>query len=192
MYISSLSVASLFLLVANSSFIPSADAFSVVNSPKQVIQPLSPILSKAQAGSRLTCLYQSSSTESSEVSEASPAEKKKTKKLTLLTFDLDDTLYPIETIINEANVAFARIMGTFGYENIEPSQIVSTGRDIRERMALTDPKDAACLSHTEIRRLAIREEMEKIVYQRKLEACAEDWATQVSSLSPLVVQNAKT
>lgn len=192
MHISSLSVTSLFLLATSSSFIPSADAFSPVNIPNRAIQPLSSILSKAQAEPTLTRLYQSSSTESSEVSEAEPAEKKKTRKLTLLTFDLDDTLYPINTIIDEANVAFARMMATFGYENIEPSQIVETGRSIRERMALTDPKDAACLSHTEIRRLAIREEMEKIVYQKKLEACAEDWATQVSSLSPLVVQNAKT
>lgn len=83
-------------------------------------------------------------------------------------------------------------MSNYGYDNIEPSQIVSTGKNIRDTMALTDPAESACLTHTEIRRLAIREEMEKIVYQRKLEACAEDWATQVSSLSPLVVQNAKT
>ena len=83
-------------------------------------------------------------------------------------------------------------MSKYGYDNIEPSQIVSTGKNIRDTMALTDPAESACLTHTEIRRLAIREEMEKIVYQRKLEACAEDWATQVSSLSPLVVQNAKT
>ncbi len=83
-------------------------------------------------------------------------------------------------------------MNKFGFGDIEPSQIVQTGKKIREEMAQDDAEAAACLTHTEIRRLAIREEMEKIVYQRKLEACAEDWATQVSSLSPLVVQNAKT
>ena len=110
----------------------------------------------------------------------------------MLTFDLDDTLYPIDTILNEANDAFARTMKNFGFDDIEPKQIVVTGRQIREEMAITDPEQSACLTHTEIRRLAIRREMEKITYQRKLEACAEDWATQVSSLSPLVVQNAKT
>jgi len=89
-------------------------------------------------------------------------------------------------------MAFSRIMNKFGFENIEPAQIVQTAKKIREEMAKEDAEKAACLSHTEIRRLAIREEMEKIVYRRKLEACAEDWATQVSSLSPLVVQNAKT
>lgn len=83
-------------------------------------------------------------------------------------------------------------MTNYGYENIEPAQIVTTAKTLRERMAETDPEKSACLSHTETRRLAIREEMEKMMYQRKLERCAEDWATQVSSLSPLVVQNAKT
>ena len=135
-----------------------------------------------------------SSTSSTTTEEQTPttSEPKKTKKLTLLTFDLDDTLYPVATILDEANSAFARIMKNFGYDNIVPFQIVATAKAIRERMAVTDPEKSACLTHTEIRRLAIREEMEKLVYQRKLEACAEDWATQVSSLSPLVVQNAKT
>ena len=83
-------------------------------------------------------------------------------------------------------------MTRFGFDNIEPPQIRESAKAIRERMALTDPERAAALTHTEIRRLAIREEMEKAVYQKKLQSCADDWATQVSSLSPLVVQNAKT
>eukprot|EP00558_Chaetoceros_sp_UNC1202_P012208 CAMPEP_0197234628 /NCGR_PEP_ID=MMETSP1429-20130617/2320_1 /TAXON_ID=49237 /ORGANISM="Chaetoceros sp., Strain UNC1202" /LENGTH=363 /DNA_ID=CAMNT_0042693081 /DNA_START=236 /DNA_END=1327 /DNA_ORIENTATION=- len=115
----------------------------------------------------------------------------KTKKLAIVTFDLDDTLYPIDTVLNEANSAFARSMNQFGFDDIEPNDIVKTGKRIREEMAETDPEESACLTHTETRRLAIREEMEKIEYQRKLQACADDWATNVSSLSPLVVQNAK-
>jgi len=94
-------------------------------------------------------------------------------------------------VLNEANAAFARSMKQFGYDNIEPADIVSTGKKIREDMAQTDPEEAATLTHTEIRRLAIRKEMEAIEYQRKLQSCADDWATQVSSLSPLVVMNAK-
>ena len=82
-------------------------------------------------------------------------------------------------------------MKQFGFEDIVPSDIVETGKRIRSEMAETDPERSACLTHTETRRLAIREEMEKIEYQRKLQACADDWATNVSSLSPLVVQNAK-
>lgn len=114
-----------------------------------------------------------------------------TKKLSILTFDLDDTLYPVSKVLDEANAAFARSMNQFGYDDILPEDIVLTGKKIREEMAETDPERSAALTHTEIRRLAIREEMEKIEYKRKLQSCADDWATQVSSLSPLVVQNAK-
>lgn len=120
-----------------------------------------------------------------------PSKPKKRKELAFLTFDLDDTLYPVATVINEANGAFARAMTQFGYDGIQPQDIVSTGKAIREEMALTDPAASAALSHTEIRRLAIRKEVEDIECQRKLQSCADDWATQVSSLSPLVVENAK-
>lgn len=82
-------------------------------------------------------------------------------------------------------------MTQFGYDGIQPQDIVSTGKQIREDMALVDPEESAALSHTEIRRLAIRREVETIECQRKLQSCADDWATQVSSLSPLVVENAK-
>ena len=93
----------------------------------------------------------------------------------------------------EANKAFGDKMENFGFEKaIGAKQIVTTERELRKRMAEVDPERSACLTHTETRRLVIREEMEKMMYERKLERCAEDWATQVSSLSPLVVQNAKT
>jgi len=129
-------------------------------------------------------------TESSVDSDTSETQGK-TNELAILTFDLDDTLYPISTIIDEANSAFARSMKQFGFDDIEPNDIVETGIRIRSEMAETDPERSACLTHTETRQLAIREEMEKIEYQRKLQACADDWATNVSSLSPLVVENAK-
>jgi hypothetical protein len=116
----------------------------------------------------------------------------KKKTLGLITFDLDDTLYPIAPVIEEANRAFARSMESFGYgDNIRPQDIVDTGVQIREEMAVTDPDRAAVLTHTEIRQLAIRREMERITLSNKLKACADDWATPVSSLSPIVVQHAK-
>jgi hypothetical protein len=205
MYIPSLSFSALLLttsLLSSDAFTPQLQSSSRITkhnaeqinnniynnnyNTHAVIKSL-PLFSRTSSSSTK---LQSASTEAS-IDETSTS-KPKTKKLTLLTFDLDDTLYPINTILGEANEAFARIMKNYGFDGIEPSQIVNTGRKIREEMAITDPEKSACLTHTEIRRLAIREEMEKIVYQRKLEACAEDWATQVSSLSPLVVQNAKT
>jgi hypothetical protein len=104
---------------------------------------------------------------------------------------LDDTLYPIAPVLEEANRAFARSMESFGFTGIKPQDIVDTGIAIREAIALEDPERAAILTHTEIRELAIRKEMEKITLDRKLKACADDWATPVSSLSPIVVQHAK-
>jgi hypothetical protein len=46
-------------------------------------------------------------------------------------------------------------------------------------------------THTEIRELAIRKEMEKIILARKLKDTADDWATQVGSLSPIITEHAK-
>jgi len=115
----------------------------------------------------------------------------KTKTLGLLTFDLDDTLYPISKVLNEANAAFARAMNTYGYEGIQPQDIVEACKQIREEMSKEDPQAAAVLTHTEIRRLAIRREMEKVIFHRKLQDTADDWATSVTSLSPVVVSHAK-
>jgi len=116
---------------------------------------------------------------------------KKPKNLGLLTFDLDDTLYPIAPVISEANEAFAKAMQNFGFSGIKPGDIENTGRQMREEMALEDPKRAAALSHTEIRMMAIRKQMETVIFLRSLENIAEDEATSVSSLSPIIVNNAK-
>ena len=115
----------------------------------------------------------------------------KQKKLALLTFDLDDTLYPIEPVIDEANAAFARAMARFGYEGLTPMDIVESAKLIREEIAIDDPERAAVLTHTEIRELAIRREMENIMLARKLKECADDWATPVSALADVVVAHAK-
>jgi hypothetical protein len=138
---------------------------------------------------------ESTTMDASSISSSTAASKskngKKPKTLGPITFDLDDTLYPIAPVIEEANRAFARSMESFGYGSIEPQDIVDTGKAIREEIAVDSPDRAAVLTHTEIRQLAIRREMERITLTRKLKACADDWATPVSSLSPIVVQHAK-
>ncbi|GAX27822.1 hypothetical protein FisN_13Hh071 [Fistulifera solaris] len=130
------------------------------------------------------------STSSSET-KASSTSTPKTKTLGLLTFDLDDTLYPIDTVIQEANTAFARAMNNYGFTGIQPQDIVETSKKIREEMTAENPEAAAALSHTEIRLLAIRREMENVIFHKKLKDTADDWATPVSSLSPVVVSHAK-
>jgi hypothetical protein len=115
----------------------------------------------------------------------------KRKTLGLLTFDLDDTLYPISPVIDEANAAFARAMARFGYEGLTPMDIVETGKLIREELAAENPSNAVVLTHTEIRELSIRREMENIMLAKKLQETADDWATPVSDLASIVVANAK-
>lgn len=110
------------------------------------------------------------------------------KTVGLITFDLDDTLFPIGVVIDEANKAFARAMERFGYEGIKPSEITEVGKIIREELP---PIEAAALSHTEIRSLAIRRVMEEITFQRKLVEIAEDFSTDVENLNKIIVQSAQ-
>jgi hypothetical protein len=105
------------------------------------------------------------------------------KTLGLLTFDLDDSLYPVEVVVEEANSAFARAMGHYGFDNIEPKSITEACKQIREELP---PEEGLALTHTEVRRRAIRREMENVIYKRKLKETADDWATPVSDLSPIV------
>jgi hypothetical protein len=134
----------------------------------------------------------SSTTESSTEALQDSVNSKTTKTtLGLLTFDLDDTLYPLAPVIEEANKAFSRAMEKYGFPGIQPEDINSRSIQIRQEMAETDPEGAAVLTHTEIRKLAIRREMESVMLRRKLEDCAADWATNVESLGPAVVQSAK-
>lgn len=75
--------------------------------------------------------------------------------------------------------------------DITPWTIDKTGRRIRQEMAKTDPEGAAVLTHTEVRLLAIRDEMERIILDRKLKGTAEDWATDVNSLTHIVKKSAQ-
>jgi len=115
-----------------------------------------------------------------------------TKTLGLITFDLDDTLYPIQPVINEANAAFAKAMKKYGFPDIEPEDINKESILLRKEMAKEDPEGAAVLTHTDIRRMAIRKAMEDVMLERKLIECAADWATNVESLGPAVVKSART
>uniref|UniRef100_A0A7S3L1T6 Uncharacterized protein n=1 Tax=Amphora coffeiformis TaxID=265554 RepID=A0A7S3L1T6_9STRA len=114
-----------------------------------------------------------------------------TQTLGLITFDLDDTLYPIQKVEEAANEAFVKAMARYGFTGLKRDDIVSTAKEIRDEMNIKDPKNAAALTHLEVRELAIRRAMEKATLKQKLQDCADDWATPVESLSSLVVANAK-
>lgn len=114
-------------------------------------------------------------------------------ELGLLTFDLDDTLYPIYKVEQAANEAVVKALAQYGFtsDKLQPDDIVETAKEIRREIGLKDSAAAAALTHNQVRELAIRREMEKIITAQKLQDCADDWATPIESLSPLVIANAK-
>jgi hypothetical protein len=150
----------------------------------------------------------SSSTEEFEISSIPSPSKKRGKKrrLGLLTFDLDDTLYPIAPVLDEANAAFSTAMSNFGYVDIRPSDIVETGKEIRANLGpngdhesstastaqvASDPLRPKTVNHKEIRMAAIRKEMEDFILKTKLKQTAADWATEVDSITSPVRKSAE-
>jgi putative hydrolase of the HAD superfamily len=111
--------------------------------------------------------------------------KKTTKTLGLITFDLDDSLYPIAPVLRDADVAFARAMASYGY-NLSPNSIVESGQRIRAEAGTL----GSAITHKDMRLLAIRREMEKKMFERKVGECAKDWATEVSSVTGPVRRSA--
>mmetsp|Transcript_6908 Transcript_6908/g.11255 ORF Transcript_6908/g.11255 Transcript_6908/m.11255 type:complete len:430 (+) Transcript_6908:49-1338(+) len=125
----------------------------------------------------------STTTTASSVDDTLP----KTKTLGLLTFDLDDSLYPIAPVLHDANEIFVQTMSNYGYD-LEPNDIVEAGKRIREEAG---PIAGTAMSHTEVRLEAIRREMERMMLKKKLQECAEDWATEVESLTAPIRSSAE-
>lgn len=167
-------IAVLLLLSTASAFVP-LSVHTTNNNHQHVA------VSRGFLSGPTTSLHASSDGES-------PKEERQT--LGLLTFDLDDTLYPIAVVEKEANQAFVKAMENYGFNGVQPNDIVQTAQRIRAELSKEDSAKAAALTHSELRRMAIRSEMERITVQRKLEACAEDWSTSIDALSPLVTKNA--
>ena len=71
------------------------------------------------------------------------------------------------------------MMAKYGY-NLGINDIVEAGKKIREEAG---PIAGTAMSHTEVRMEAIRREMERKMLEKKLQECAEDWATEVESLT---------
>lgn len=128
-----------------------------------------------------------STTATVEEAESSTLPGSKTKTLGLLTFDLDDSLYPIEPVLHDANEIFVQTMSNYGY-SLEPNDIVEAGKAIRQEAG---PIAGTAMSHTEVRLEAIRREMERKMLEKKLQECAEDWATEVESLTGPIRRSAE-
>jgi FMN phosphatase YigB (HAD superfamily) len=76
-------------------------------------------------------------------------------KLALLTFDLDDTLFPVSTVVEDANLAMIRALHDAGYTQSTNASILRHIRGIRS-------KSKRKMTYTEMRKRAIQQEMESM------------------------------
>ena len=166
---------------------------SVASSPPRTTSSTSSSLrvspsstTKSRSSLRLSTASATDVDESKSTTDGTSSSQK-TKTLGLLTFDLDDSLYPIEPVLNDANKVFVQTMANYGY-NLGINDIVEAGKKIREEAG---PIAGTAMSHTEVRIQAIRREMERKMLEKKLQECAEDWATEVESLTAPIRQSAE-
>jgi hypothetical protein len=192
-------VAFTLLLLSTLEVVPLVSSFAPLSSSRRVV------VSKSS--------HSSTSTEEQESDTKKGTTKlKKKRRLGLITFDLDDTLYPIAPVLDEANAAFSSAMSNFGYVDIRPSDIVETGKEIRATLtpppneeddggigpplittstSTSDPLKPRTVNHKEIRMAAIRKEMEGFILRTKLRQTAADWATEVESITGPVRKSAE-
>ena len=179
-----------------------------VSDGQRIIFPSSSLSLKHNNNILQNQILYSTSTDENDTSSTMSSTKTKKKKLGLITFDLDDTLYPIAPVLDEANTAFSTAMSNFGYVDIQPSDIVEAGKQIRSQITTdddddekknnastsattADPLKPSTVNHKEIRLAAIRREMEQFILKMKLRQTAEDWATDIDDLTAPVRKSAE-
>jgi putative hydrolase of the HAD superfamily len=74
----------------------------------------------------------------------------------LITFDLDDTIFPVGPVVADANKALFRHLRSLGCETT-PEEYVKTTKRIRSELA----KDNKVITYTELRKRSIRTELKK-------------------------------
>ncbi len=80
------------------------------------------------------------------------------KKLHLLTFDLDDTIFPIGPVVAEANDAMISRLQTFGYTDANNDEIVAASKRIRNELR----EAGEALTYTDLRKQSIRREIMRL------------------------------
>lgn len=170
-----------FLLVFVSSSSVSLAFAPLQSSSKRIVKSPSSSFARSQTQTSVSLFMDDES--SIAIPDRLPSGDNGGKSLGLITFDLDDTLFPIAPVIEEANAAFSKAMEKFGYEGINPRDITFTSQSIREEMECEDVP----VTYTEMRLRAIRFEMERYITKHKLQQIAVASATTVESLHHAVV-----
>lgn len=88
-------------------------------------------------------------------SKQQPARRK--KQADLITFDLDDTLFPVAPVIRDANEALVQRMKCAGYDDLSEQDINDTTKYIRTALKVAGED----ITYTELRTRVIQKEMDK-------------------------------
>ena len=80
------------------------------------------------------------------------------KKLHLITFDLDDTIFPIGPVVAEANDAMISRLQTLGYTDASNDEIVAASKRIRNELR----EAGKALTYTDLRKQSIRREIMRL------------------------------
>ncbi|KAL7548113.1 hypothetical protein ACHAWF_011404 [Thalassiosira exigua] len=108
---------------------------------------------------------------------------RRNKELHLLTFDLDDTIFPIGPVVADANAAQLRTLHKFGYVDASNERIIAASKQIR-----TELREAGdVVTYTDLRKQSIRREVERLtspagggpaVHDSVIEAAFDAWLSE--------------
>ena len=87
-----------------------------------------------------------------------PPHNNDSNELHLLTFDLDDTIFPIGPVVADANIAQLKTLVKFGYENAANEEIIAASKQIRTELRAAG--DA--ITYSDLRKQSIRREIERV------------------------------
>ena len=101
--------------------------------------------------------------------------------LHLLTFDLDDTIFPITPVVSDANVAQLQTLVKFGYTNASNEEIILASKEIR-----TELREAGnAITYSDLRKQSIRREIERlsglddsVVHDTVIDSVFNSWLTE--------------
>jgi len=92
------------------------------------------------------------------------------KELHLLTFDLDDTIFPIGPVVADANVAQLQTLIKYGYENAANEEIIAASKQIRSELR----EAGNSITYTDLRKQSIRREIERLTGSSRSERVVHD------------------
>ncbi|KAL7473167.1 hypothetical protein ACHAXS_013565 [Conticribra weissflogii] len=81
------------------------------------------------------------------------------QQLHLLTFDLDDTLFPIQPVLDDANDAMVRAMHRLGYTDVRNEDVVVASKMIRRELRDLQ-RGGGVMTYTDLRKASIRRVLE--------------------------------